>query len=702
MSKSSNLLYTDITKLNRVGQTTAKRLQKIGINTVNDLLFYFPYKYEDLRETTKIENLKNGETANITGQIELINQKRSPRKKMSITEALISDETDQIKVVWFNQPYISRNLKVGDKVSMAGKVKDEYGNMVLLSPVYEKLTTGQTLHTGRIVPAYHLTANITQKQIRFLIKESHKYIEFLEDWVDNDLLKKYNLISLNKAIEKIHSPKDFEDISKAKKRLAFDEHYLLQLQSQMIKKDYSALRSIKIKFKEEETKKFVNSLPFKLTDAQKRSSWEILQDMEKEKPMARLLEGDVGSGKTIVAVMALLNCALNKKQSALMVPTEILAQQHFKSVAKILSNFNITIGLFTRTSKLISWTNQTNKTEEKTVTKKKMLGLLDVGEIDIVIGTHAVIQDDIKFKDLGLAIIDEQHRFGVEQRKTIVNKSGNNRTTPHLLSMTATPIPRSLAMSLFGDLDISIINEMPKGRKPILTKAVLEKQRGQAYNFIRKEIQSGRQAFVICPLIDISDKLGVKSVNEEYEKLRKQIFPDMKIGILHGKMKTTEKEAVMNAFIGNDINILVSTSVVEVGVDIPNATIMMIEGADRFGLAQLHQFRGRVGRGEHASYCFLFAESRSPNTMTRLNALTKYHDGFSLAKIDLELRGPGEIYGTIQKGFPELKIASLFDHELISMAKDAAISLFAKDSDLEKHPKISEKLANFNKIIHLE
>jgi ATP-dependent DNA helicase RecG len=608
MLKLSNPLETGITKLNKVGQTTAKRLTNLGINTINDLLFYFPHKYEDLREITKIKDLASGQTANVVGQIELLNNKRSPRRHMNITEALVSDDTEQIKIIWFNQPFIAKNLQVGDKVSIAGKVKDEYGSFTMISPVYEKITTGQLLHTGKIVPAYHLTANITQKQIRFLLKEAQKYLPCLDDWMPTEILKKYNLISLKTAISKIHFPENFEDISLAKKRLAFDEHFLLQLQAQMIKLDYACLKSNRIFFKENETKKFVKNLPFQLTDAQKKASWEILQDMTKDRPMARLLEGDVGCGKTIVAVMALLNAALNEKQAAIMVPTEILANQHFKSITKILKDWDLNIALFTRTSKLAHWGRKKTKAIEKKISKKIILEHIKSGDIDIIIGTHAIIQADIEFHDLCLAIIDEQHRFGVEQRKTIVDKSGGKNNTPHLLSMTATPIPRSLAMSLFGDLDISIINEMPKGRKAIITRVVSEMQRPLAYDFIRKEIKSGRQAFVICPLIDLSDKLGVKSVKDEYEKLSQQIFPDLKIGILHGRMKTPEKDAVMNSFINNEINILVSTSVVEVGVDIPNATIMMIEGADRFGLAQLHQFRGRVGRGIFDSYCFLFAE----------------------------------------------------------------------------------------------
>ena len=684
-----------IESLNKVGAVTAKRLKKLGLNTLEDLLFYFPFRYDDFSEITPIAKLEPNTTANIVGQIELIQNKRSYRKRMFITEALISDDTESIKIIWFNQPYIGKTLKVGDKVSLSGKVEGALGETTMKSPSYEKIITDKNVHTQGLVPNYHLTANITQKQIRFLIKQIIDLADDISEWLTPEIIKSQNLMSINEALRNIHFPATKENLLEAKRRLGFDELFLVQLQSQLIKQQIGLTKSPKINFKEKETKDFVDSLPFKLTDAQKKSSWQIIQDMEKEKPMSRLLEGDVGSGKTMVAVIAMLNASKNNLQSSLMVPTEILAKQHFQSISKLLSGTKASICLLTRTEQKISGKNEK-------ISKKEILKKINNGEIDIIIGTHSLIQDAIEFKNLGLVIIDEQHRFGVEQRKKIIEKSGDSSTSPHLLSMTATPIPRSLALILYGDLDLSIINEMPLGRKPINTQIIPEPARQKAYEFIKKEITKGRQAFVICPLIDPSDKLGVKSAKEEFEKLNTHVFKELNISLLHGRLKAEEKEKIMKDFQDNKINILVSTSVVEVGVDIPNASIMMIEGADRFGLAQLHQFRGRVGRGEHQSYCLLFTDNTSPNTLERLGAMTKYSDGFTLSKIDLKQRGPGEVYGKSQKGFPEFKIANLFDHELIQSTQEEAENLIKIDPELKNSSSIYDKIKDWQKNIHLE
>ena len=706
-------LNTEIIKIAGVGQTVAKRLEKLELKTLEDLLYYFPFRYDDFSRKTKISELKANTQANIVGQIELIQNKRSARKRMNITEAIISDDTEQIKVIWFNQPFIVKNLKPGDNVSLAGKIEHDFSGFVMKSPVYEKIINEQTIHTQGIIPNYHITANITQKQIRFLIAKTLKQSEKISDWLPEQIIKNQKLLPLPDAIEKIHFPTNQDDINQAKRRLAFNELFLIQLRSQSIKHELKSALATKLKFKEKEIKNFVASLPFQLTDPQKKSAWEILQDLEKNKPMARMLEGDVGSGKTVVAVMALLVASLNKTQSVLMVPTEILAKQHFSSINKLLAKQNIKICLLTNSEQKTNAYDIKEKSKAKT--KQKIFELIKKGKIDIIIGTHALIQEKLEFNNLALAIIDEQHRFGVEQRKILIEKARNNKNTKcppgakchldkknqlHLLSMTATPIPRSLALTIYGDLDISIINKMPPGRKTIITRVVSEGNREKAYEFIKNLISKNQQVFVICPLIDISDKLGVKSVKEEYEKLDKKIFPNLKIGLLHGRIKPKEKNKIMADFLANKINILVSTSVVEVGVDIPNASIMMIEGADRFGLAQLHQFRGRIGRGKNQSYCLLFTDSNSPKTLNRLNAMAKYTDGFSLAEIDLQHRGPGEVYGTAQKGFPELKIASLFDYELIKAAKHEAKNIF-KDSGLNEFPKLKEKINLFKKADYL-
>lgn len=690
-----NKLDISIKKLNKVGETIAGRLEKIGIKTVNDLIYHYPFRYDSFDSDVKIDNLQAGQMVNITGTIELIDSKRSPRKRMSITEALISNDSGQIKVIWFNQPYISKTLKSGDTISLNGKIENDYTGAIMKSPSYEKITLQSVQNDSGIVPIYHLTANITQKQLRFLVKQLKGTINTIPDWMPREILEKFKLTSLGDALYKLHFPESQNDINAAHNRISFDELFLTQLQSSLIKQETKDIKSKKIKFKKKATRDFVNSLPFTLTDAQKKCSWEILQDMEKEKPMTRLLEGDVGSGKTIVAAMALLNTAKNKMQSVLMVPTEILANQHFSSIKKIFNGTGLDIALVTRSDKLINDSKKQHK-------KNEMIDIIKSGGADIIIGTHSLIQSELEYKNLGLSIIDEQHRFGVKQRKNLTLKSGDKKTSPHLLSMTATPIPRSLALALFGELSISIIDQMPKGRKKIKTSIIPNSKRKEMYKFIRKNIEDGRQVFIVCPLIDISDKLGVKSVQEEFKELDKKIFKDIKIEMLHGRLKAPEKDKIMNRFLKNKTKIIISTSVIEVGVDIPNASVMLIEGADRFGLAQLHQFRGRVGRGEHQSYCFLCTDNRSEKTMERLKALVKSEDGFSLAKMDLELRGPGEVYGTSQKGFPEFKIATLFDHKLIEKTNKAVNELIKYDPKLDKNPLLKEKIHDMQANVHME
>ncbi len=686
-------LNSKIESITRVGKTTAKRFKLLKISTINDLLFHFPFRYEDFSKITPIKDLKTDTLVNVVGQIELIQKKKSPRKKIFITECLATDSNgDQIKIIWFNQPFITKYIKVGDLVSFTGKITTDYTGPILKSPNYEKISSSSTSTAQGITPIYPTTANITQKQITFLIKQVINLSSEIPDFLPSNIVEKLKLFTLQKAIQEMHFPTDFNSLELARYRLAFNELFLVQLQSQTLKQNLKSQKSIAIPFAENETKKFVNSLPFKLTDDQKKSAWTILKDLKKSEPMSRLLEGDVGSGKTVTAVIAALNTALNNQQVVIMVPTEILAFQHYNSITKDLKEFNIEVGLFTRTKKIFNNSNQT---------KKIMLEAVKNGAVEIIIGTHSLIQETVEFKNLALAIIDEQHRFGVKQRKTLMEKSGDKNTIPHLLSMTATPIPRSLALVIYGDLDISIINELPKGRKKIITKLVDENKRNNTYDFIAKEIKDDRQAFVVCPLIEESEKIEASSAEEVYKKLLK-IFPNLKVALLHGRMKAKEKEEIMDNFLKNKTNILVSTSVIEVGVDIPNSTIMMIESADRFGLAQLHQFRGRVGRGEHQSYCFLFSGNNSSKTKTRLKALENHNSGLELAKIDLKQRGPGEVYGTNQKGFPEFEMANLLDHNLIKLAQDEAIKILEEDFELKKYPKLKEKLNELNEKIHME
>jgi len=681
-------LDTKLAAFSGVGATIAKRLDLLGLKTVRDLLFYFPFRYEDYSAVTPIDKLIPETTANVIGQIELIQNKKSLKRRMNITEALITNDGGSVKVIWFNQPFIAKTLQIGDTISLSGKL-DSAGNFK--SPTYEKVSAQKSVHTQGLVPHYNLTANLTQKQIRFLVKQIIGYADLIEDWLPNEIVLRQNLLTLSDAIRQIHFPKTQAEIDAAHKRLSFDEVFLLQIQSQLNKFAINQLKASPVPFLEDETKKFVADLPFDLTAAQKKAAWDIIQDIGKNKPMTRLLEGDVGSGKTIVACLAMINAALNKDeftQSVLMVPTEILANQHYESIKKIFAKTPIKTGLISRSQKRCNFSDAPKLQVEEIAS-----------DSHVIIGTHALIQEKVKFKNLALAIIDEQHRFGVRQRHLLLEKSGRPDLFPHLLSMTATPIPRSLALALYGDLELSIINQMPTGRKKIITKVVAENKRKEAYDFIRRQINEGRQVFVVCPLIDISDKLGFKSVKDEYQKLNEIVFPDINIGILHGKMKADEKEQAMQDFLNKKTMILVSTSVIEVGVDVPNATVMMIEGADRFGLSQLHQFRGRVGRSEYQSYCLLF--SSSDNDSQRLKAMETHHDGFELSKIDLKYRGPGEVYGTSQKGFPELKFASLFDYELISKAQTEAKDLI-ESGGLAHNPLLQQKISAWAENIHLE
>lgn len=678
-------LSSPITDLHRVGKATASLLKKLGLDTVQDLLFYLPFRYDDFTRSFPIDNLEIGQTASIRGTIELISNKKSPRRRMYITEALIADGTGTIKAIWFNQPFLTRTYNVGDRVSLAGRVSESYGQTAMVSPVIEKMYSEEAIHTAGLVPNYHLTASLAQKQIRFLIKEVLSLADKIPDWLPDDIREHLGLLPLPAALKQIHFPENAEEISAARRRLAFAELFLRQLKAQIIKRELQSRRAPVMPFLEKETKAFVSSLPFRLTDSQRKAAWEILLDLAKPSPMSRLLAGDVGSGKTVVVAFALLGAALNKKQAVLMVPTEILARQHFETISRLLTDYHLNISLLTGAT--------------------KAAGRRAAQEADIIIGTHALIQDQISFPRLALAVVDEQHRFGVAQRHKILDFNPSDGLVPHFLSLTATPIPRSLALAVYGDLDLSLLKQKPTGRQPIITKIVTEANRPTAYDFIRREIRSGRQAFVICPLIEASDKLGVRSVKEEHARLDKDIFPELKVGLLHGRLKAAEKEKVMADFLANKIQVLVSTSVIEVGVDVPNATMMLIEGAERFGLAQLHQFRGRVGRSSHQSYCFLFPsreEPDNPKTIARLEAMTKHNDGLELAKVDLRQRGAGELYGTGQSGFPELQIASLFDFALIKAAQGEAAEIVHNDPELKKFPRLKAKLGEWESSIHLE
>ncbi|MFH1667544.1 MAG: ATP-dependent DNA helicase RecG [Candidatus Komeilibacteria bacterium] len=689
-------LKSKIDTINKIGKTIASRLNKINIKNVEDALWHLPFRYDDFSDLAKIKDLEIDQVTTVRGTIELLNSRRARRRKLSITEALITDETGSLKVVWFNQPYITQTFKVGDQIFLAGKVSGDLLGRQMTNPSYEKVKIN-TLHTARLVPIYSSTTNITQKQLRFIIQSCLPALAQLSDWLPDEIKEEYQLIDLNEALEQIHFPENKQALAKAEERLQFDELFLLQMQQQLVKQSLQDNKATTIKFKKNKIGQFVKQLPFALTNDQKKAAWEIIQNMEETVPMNRLLNGDVGSGKTVVALLAAYSVTLNQKQAAIMAPTTILAQQHMQTIHQLLPETDFKYCLLTNKDAIVYYQG---KAEE--IKKKELIKQIKEGEISLVIGTHALIQKDVEFKNLSLIIIDEQHRFGVDQRSELKNKSGNSKTMPHFLSMTATPIPRTLALVLYGDLDISLIKAMPAGRQPIITKLVEAKNRAKAYDFINQQIATGRQVFVICPLIDPSDKLGVKSVTEEFEKLDKEIFPHLKIDLLHGKLKPKAKSEVMSKFQDNKTNILVSTSVVEVGVDIPNATVMMIEGADRFGLAQLHQFRGRVGRGQHQSYCFLFTDNNSGHTIERLKTLTTTLDGFALAEADLKYRGSGNIYGTMQSGYNnQLIIQSLANTLLLKKSQDAVKNIIKADPKLKHYPKLRSKIAKISDI-HLE
>ena len=687
-------LHTPVTQLSTVGQTTGSRLKKLEIFTAEDLIFYFPFRYEDFSQIDSIESITPNSRVTIRGRIEQLKSRRGWKSKRAITEAIISDKTGSVKALWFNQPYLTKTLEVCTEVYLSGKVGIDKYDLQLVSPLYEKVKrAGDQLHTARLVPIYSTTERLTQKQLRWLIKLALNAASQVVDWLPEETIHRLALPRLADALVQIHFPDSKQQLDQAINRIKFDELFIFMLQSLMLRRELKSADAVAVEFHETKVKAFVDCLPFQLTSDQRRAAWEIIRDIAKPKPMNRLLEGDVGAGKTVVAAMVMLDVAMAGKQAVLMAPTEILAVQHFNTLVKLLANHDVTLGLLTQTNQMIG---------SDVATKQKVVRVIAAGDIDIVVGTHALLQPEVTFSELVLAIVDEQHRFGVQQRKLLHEKSNHPSTVPHFLSMTATPIPRSLALTLYGDLDISLIREMPNNRRPVITDVVDPADRAQCYQFISEQVAEGRQVFVICPLIDPSDKLGVRSVTEEYEHLTTEVFSDISIGMLHGKLKPAEKQRVMNDFKSGTTSVLVATSVVEVGVDIPNATVMMIESAERFGLAQLHQFRGRVGRGQHQAFCFLLTEKNSQKTKARLEALVEAKDGFALAEKDLELRGPGEVFGSTQSGWPEFRLASLFDQQLVGLARQEAELILDQDPELAAVPQLKNRLQEFRKQVHFE
>jgi len=668
-------LDTPISVISGVGEAMVDKLAKLGIKTIGQAVYYYPFRYDDFTHRTTINRVVAGETVNVVGTIDVINTRRSPRQHMYVTEAIITDDTGKLRVTWFNQPFLSRNLQTGDYISLAGKVSQDLLGPLMISPQYEKVDRrGITQHTSGLVPVYSTISGLTTKQLRAIIGRTLNLAK-IDEWLPSELLKKRGLLSLREALINIHRPPSWTSLEAARHRLAFDELVILQLRGQLIRERWQTSQAPIIRFNEALTKEIVNSWSFQLTDDQRRCSWQILQDLEQNQPMLRLLQGDVGSGKTAVAILAMANVADSGYQTALIAPSEVLAYQHFQTVVASLGEFFV-IGLLTRTQQFLS------KPKEgiKKTTKKQLVRLLSLGQCQVVIGTQALLQEPVDFYKLGLLIVDEQHRFGVEQRQLLLNKklfaeNGQNLVA-HFLAMTATPIPRSLALSLYGDLNLSVIRTMPAGRLPVITKIVEDKDRAKMYKFIRQLLDRGEQAFIVCPLVDPSDKLAVKAATDEFNYLVNGELKGYKVGLLHGRLSGANKQKVMADFAAGRYQVLVATAVVELGLDIPQATVMVIEGADRFGLAQLHQYRGRVGRRGQQAYCFLLPSPASGElAKRRLKAVVKYNNGQELARLDLKWRGPGELYGYEQTGFSELRLANIFDQDLISAAHEIALEV---------------------------
>jgi len=652
-------LQSSVEKIKGVGPETAKKLGILGVESIYDLLTFWPRRYDDYSEVLPIKDIEPG-AVTVKAQIESIITKRV-RRGMHITEAVIRDESSAIRVVWFNQPYREKYFKTGKEYYFSGLYDFSFNRYVLQNPTVEE-SKEFTANTARIVPIYPQTKGLDSKIIRKTISEITSMFQELSETIPSWVSEQYDFMSYAEAAYQLHWPENQTKLAEARERIGFEEVFAYVLAGQLNKKQIEDEVALPILFNQDFAKQYTKTLPFELTPEQKQCSWEILQDIEREHPMNRLLEGDVGAGKTVVAAMAAYMASKQGIQTAIMAPTELLARQHAVTLANLLEPLGVTIGLLT--------------SAVKGKPKEALKSQLAEGSLDIVVGTHALLQESVTFKRLGLIVIDEQHRFGVKQRQKLVDKA---EKIPHILSMTATPIPRSLALTVYGELDISIINSKPKNRLPIQTNIWSPNSRPQLYQIIDDEIKSGRQAFVVCPLIDESEGSEVKSVNEEVKRLKKDIFKTRRIGTLHGKMKDDEKARVMQDFADKKLDILVSTTVIEVGIDIPNASVMLIEGADQFGLAQLHQLRGRVGRGEYQGYCYLVPTS-SQKPSKRLRAMESTRDGFKLAEMDLELRGPGAIYGSKQHGALDLKIANISDVALIKNAKKSA-AIFIKRSD---------------------
>lgn len=665
------VLSSPLQDVKGVGPAVAAKFEKLGLQTVQELLLYVPRRYNDFSEVQTIKHIKPGA---VTVQATIKDIKgRYVRRGMHITEAVASDDTDSVRLVWFNQPYRETQTKRDADYFISGTFEFSYQRLAIMNPSLE-LVSDFPVNTARIVPVYKETKDLKSTQIRRVIRELIPMVDQLPEMLPEWLIKEENLMGRAEALRAVHFPESSEQLSEARRRLGFDEVFELSLASLLNKYELQTSHSLNIPYNKELAKQFHDSLPFRLTDAQRKAVHAMYLDMEQGQPMNRLLEGDVGSGKTVVATMVGLMAMEQGFQVAFMAPTELLARQHAETIHSLLEP----MGYADQVGLLVG-----GMTEPQ---KKQARERIADGSLRMIVGTHALIQEKVDMHKLGLIIIDEQHRFGVEQRKTLQGKAGH---MPHILSMTATPIPRSLALTLYGDLDISVIDAKPADRKPIITKLVSPHSREKLYATVTKELEKGQQMFVVCPLITDSTMLNARSAEKVYKELSTKDFKKWRVGLLHGKLKSDEKNRIMEEFVNHELDILVATTVIEVGVDVPNATVMMIENAERFGLAQIHQLRGRVGRSSYQGYSYLMlSDAQQPSK--RLRALESTNDGFKLAELDLELRGPGAIYGTFQHGALDLRIAKLSDTKLIAAARRSAQAFIDKHENLLQYSELQD------------
>lgn len=676
------MISTPIRDLKGVGEKLGHAFHKAGITTVGDLIEWLPRRHEDFSATTKIRELRPGKVT-ILARCESIETKQV-RRGLRITTAVLSDGESKLQAVWFNQPYRASQLTGESEYLFSGTFEFSYNRYQLTNPAVEKPRAfAATETTEFLAPVYRSIKGVRPQQLRSLIKSVRPTITMLPESLPASVREVESLYSRAEAYSGLHFPENEEQLARAKERLAFEELFELLMASQLNKRSNSQLAGWQVPFDQQLVKEFVQKLPFALTGAQRRAAWQIIQDFSSAIPMNRLLQGDVGSGKTIVAGLGAFSCAKAGFQSAIMAPTEILATQHAETLHQLLSPFGIKVGLLTG--------------HVKGAPRKQLLAQIASGEVAVVVGTHALIQNAVTYHKLGFAVIDEQHRFGVKQRQALLAKSPN---MPHLLAMTATPIPRSLQLTVFGELEVSVLDELPTGRKPIITTLWQPTSAEAVYQQIDSELAAGRQAYIICSLIDDNPENDTKSVEAEYKKLRSTIFRHRRVGLLHGKLTPDEKESVMKKFAARELDILVSTTVVEVGVNVPNATVMLIENADRFGLSQLHQLRGRVGRSSHQSYCHLMTSDNTKPSQ-RLREIERSNDGFYLAERDLELRGPGEIYGKAQHGALNLRIATLADAKLIARAQRAAKTFIDSGEDLLQYKQLAARVKEYQRLTTL-